>query len=221
MLTSLQLRVLFYLAVALWGLLLFLDGQPINRALLQPSSMVLAALILLATGFEKWGWRFRLLHPWFVDRPNLIGVYRGTFVSHWVNPETNARLAPIPAYMVIRQSFASIHIRTYTKESPACSIMASFVKADDGTQELIYTYRNEPRIEVRSRSPIHYGGAKLTIGKSPERLEGSYWTDRQTIGELRFVRISRKTCNSFEECESLQEQTSAVDSRRPAPDGIA
>jgi hypothetical protein len=153
--------------------------------------------------FEKWGWKWRMLHPWFVERPNLIGTYKGEILSHWINPTTGKRPAAIPAYLVIRQTFSTVHVRVHTAESQSISLVGSFLKSDDGRLELFYTYRNEPRMEVRSRSPIHYGGTKLSIGRQADQVEGSYWTDRQTVGELRFNRIDRTTCHNFAECEAL------------------
>lgn len=54
-------------------------------------------------------------------------------------------------------------------------------------------YRNTPRAAVRHRSEVHHGSFKLDIGGEPvDRLEGYYWTDRNTMGEFDFDRRSRK-----------------------------
>lgn len=203
MLTSLYLKVLFWLSVATWALLLVVNGQPVTAALFKPSSLVLSGMILLVTFFEKWGWRWSKLHPWFVGIPNLVGTYAGGINSHWTDPATGRRPNAIPAYMVVRQTLSTIHVRVYTTESESCSVIGSFLKSHDGKLELLYTYRNESRLEVRQRSPIHYGGTRLSIDQKAERLQGSYWTDRQTVGELDFTRISRATSNSFAEGEAL------------------
>ena len=77
MISSLQLKVLFWLAVGAWALLLFIDGQPITVSLLKPSSLVLSTIIVAVTMFEKWAWRWPLLYPWFVRTPNVLGAYKG------------------------------------------------------------------------------------------------------------------------------------------------
>lgn len=208
MLTSLHLKVLFWLAVVAWALLLFIDGQPLTQSLFKPSSLVLSTLIVIVAIFEKWIWRWRLLHPWFVPIPDLVGLYKGELDSHWTDPANGMKRGAIPAFLVVRQTLSNIHIRLYTAESESCSVLGSFITAPDGKYELLYTYRNEPRLEVRPRSPIHYGGVKLAIGRETQELEGSYWTDRQTIGNMRFTRISRKTPHSFQEAETLASASS-------------
>lgn len=51
---------------------------------------------------------------------------------------------------------------------------------------------------MREISPIHYGGLLLGIeGNPPCYLEGHYWTDRKTKGELRFKKLSRKIFENF------------------------
>lgn len=43
------------------------------------------------------------------------------------------------------------------------------------------------RASVHERSEVHHGSFKLDIGGQPvDRLEGYYWTDRNTMGELEF-----------------------------------
>ncbi|NTU85718.1 MAG: hypothetical protein HGA45_41385 [Chloroflexales bacterium] len=203
MISSLQLKVLFWLAVGAWALLLVIDGQPITISLFKPSSLVLSTIIVVVTVFEKWAWRWSPLYPWFVRTPNLLGAYKGEVNSHWVDPATGKQRGAIPAFLVVHQTLSSVHIRLYTAESESCSVLGAFVEAPDGRTDLLFTYRSEPRLEVRPRSPIHYGGARLAIGQESDQLEGSYWTDRQTIGTLNFRRISRKTPHSFSECAAL------------------
>jgi len=46
-------------------------------------------------------------------------------------------------------------------------------------------YRNESKLEVRDRSPIHYGALALTVQGTPaQSLVGFYWTDRNTRGDI-------------------------------------
>jgi hypothetical protein len=46
-------------------------------------------------------------------------------------------------------------------------------------------YRNEPRFQVRDRSPIHYGAVWLKIIDGPaKQVLGHYWTDRESAGEM-------------------------------------
>jgi hypothetical protein len=64
-------------------------------------------------------------------------------------------------------------------------LSVELLRSTDGSFRVAAIYRNEPKVEVRQRSPIHYGGMLLTVqGEPPSRLEGHYWTDRNTRGDL-------------------------------------
>ena len=77
------------------------------------------------------------------------------------------------------------------------------VRQADEHQELFISYRNEPKIEHRGHSPIHYGGAKMQISQETKTLEGSYWTDRATIGAMVFARVSRDIPSGFEQAGQM------------------
>ena len=51
---------------------------------------------------------------------------------------------------------------------------------------MTYTYLNNPMQQVRNRSEIHYGTTMLYID-SPDELNGMYFTDRQTTGDMHFM----------------------------------
>jgi predicted pore-forming effector associated with SMODS systems len=86
------------------------------------------------------------------------------------------------------QRFWSITARLLTKESSSRSLVAGFQRHTDGVNELLYTYANTPRVEVRARSEIHYGTVVLNAPRDrAQGLEGHYFTDRKTRGEMRFM----------------------------------
>ena len=58
---------------------------------------------------------------------------------------------------------------------------------------------------MRDRSEVHHGSFKLDIGGEPvDRLEGYYWTDRGTMGELEFDRSSKETVESYRHAQDLK-----------------
>ena len=59
----------------------------------------------------------------------------------------------------------------------------------NGVQYLIYTYQNEPRVEIQDQSTMHYGTAMLNVTNSLE-LEGNYFTGRKTRGSMSFSAIA-------------------------------
>lgn len=132
--------------------------------------------------FEKWLWKCKLFHPWLVPFPNLSGTWNCNIHYYW-----NGEFYDKPALVTVIQSFFNISIGIKTDESKSVSICASFdIDEQKGIRRLIYSYQNEPNSSVRDRSQIHYGTASLDISDDFRKLEGNYWTDRMSHGELVF-----------------------------------
>lgn len=69
---------------------------------------------------------------------------------------------------------------------------------------LSYTYRNTPKLPLRKTSPEHRGGTVVTIfGEPPVRIEGEYWTSRDTKGTLAMDAHSPDIAQSFADAEAL------------------
>lgn len=96
-------------------------------------------------------------------------------------------LDPIPTEIKITQTFFNVQVKIKTNESRSHSIGASFdIEKDRGLEQLIYSYINTPKSSVRDRSEIHYGSTLLTFeGFRVNEMEGQYWTDRKTTGEIK------------------------------------
>lgn len=185
MIERLHLSTLILIAALLWAALLALEGVAITAAWFRPFSVVIALLLLLLTAFDLYLWRLPFLQAWFVKRPLLDGTWKADVRSNWKNPDTGKAIDPIEGFMVIRQTFSRLSLRLLTDESQSELLGADLIRADDGTYRVVGVYRSEPKLTVRDRSPIHYGGLALqVIGKPPRSLEGHYWTDRDTAGAI-------------------------------------
>ena len=96
-------------------------------------------------------------------------------------------------------------VRLVTLESGSGSLSANLFADSEGLFTLASTYRNTPRISVREHSPISNGGMLLHVrGKPIHRLEGEYWTDRQTKGEMEFTARSEKLAEDFQQAQGFQ-----------------
>jgi hypothetical protein len=185
MISNRQLSALIAVAVAIWAVLLIFGGVALSAEMLRPFSTVTGVLALVLVGFDRYFWRLPWLHPWFVEVPNIRGVWKTQINSTWVNPETEEPIEPVTGFMVIRQTYSTTSIRLMTNESASKVLTAKIVREPDGIHSVIGVYTSEPRRSVRDRSPIHYGGLMLHVqGKPPTLLDGHYWTDRGTLGEL-------------------------------------
>lgn len=134
--------------------------------------------------FNKWLWKCKYLHSWLVPFPDLNGKWKGTIYYYWDgsyhDKATEVRIV---------QTFLHIQVQIKTDESWSNSICSSFdIDEDKGIRQLIYSYLNVPKASVRERSQIHYGTASLYISDDFLKLEGNYWTDRKSQGELTFIK---------------------------------
>jgi hypothetical protein len=179
-------------------------GLPTSE-LFAPIGAAGAAASLAVLAFDHLIWRIPWLGRRLSNRPDIRGTWRGRLASNWENPETGRRIDPDPEiYLVVRQTFWSISGNLMTKESKSCSTTATV--EDDGCSQyqFVAQYRNTPRASVRERSEVHHGSFKLDIGGEPtDRLEGYYWTDRNTMGELEFDRRSRRSVDSYKHAQNL------------------
>jgi hypothetical protein len=195
----LHVSAVLLFAALLWGVLLIASGLPVTPAYLRPISTVVGAVVALVAAFDLWLWRVPVLQGWFVKRPHLWGTWRVTFQSDWIDRETGERIGPRTGYAIIDQTYTRTSLRLLTGESTSELLVDDIVLAPDGVFKLFGVYRNEPKVAVRHRSGMHYGALALTIATEPLlRLEGTYWTDRQTRGDLTFTDRKPEKHDSFE-----------------------
>jgi SMODS-associating 2TM, beta-strand rich effector domain len=179
------------LAVAvLFGISAIRGHAPHNASeWLSPIGPAVAAASIGLWLFDRFLWRWPGIRR-LVGRPVLHGTWHGELTSDWVDPETQRRIPADPdVLLVVRQRFWRVSVRLLTKESASSSILANFNADADGVHQLIYVYANTPRSELRDRSELHYGAVVLGAPRDPnEALEGHYFTDRKTRGEMCFRR---------------------------------
>jgi hypothetical protein len=151
--------------------------------------------------FTRWLWRLRMFRGWLIPFPDLQGTWKGTITSTWVDPTTNRSPDPIPVVLVIKQTFSTLTCAMHTRESSSFSTAASFhVDEDSESKSISYVYTNTPRVSVRDRSVVHDGATTLRVITAPEvRLEGEYWTNRKSTGEMSLTRTSIRLADGFEE----------------------
>ena len=190
-------KAILYTAVAVWAVVLFFSGQSLSSSLLRPLSMVTSIIVLLSIAFEIWLWKLSFLHNWLVKRPVIDGTWRAELRSNWKDAN-GAAIPPIHGYMVIRQTFLNLSLRLLTAESSSYLVGTEIVCSADGLYCVSGVYRNEPHYQNRGRSPIHYGAVWLQVIEKPtQKLEGHYWTDRNTAGELRLTDRRKQKLQDF------------------------
>lgn len=152
-------------------------------------------ITVLSWFFCNVAWKWEFFKGWLVLVPNLNGCWTGKIVSNWVDPETDEKLLPIDATLTIKQSLFKTSCVLETKESSSYSIASGFIiEPDNQVCQLVYTYRNNPSLTIQDRSSIHYGTAMLDIKEknSTTVLYGSYWTGRESSGQMDFKRKTKE-----------------------------
>ena len=202
MLTRLHISSFIGLTISVWLIALWVRGEPVlSIEFIQPFSIVVGAITIIAALFNKYAWSWKIFKGWYVNRPDLRGTWKVVLESSWIKPDTNEKKHPIIGYAVIRQTFTSLSIRLMTTESRSKLVAQSIKKEDDGLFRIAAIYRNEPKIELQgNRSEMHYGSFLLEIHGSPVSLmEGHYWTDRGTKGSMKLTEHKKELYSTYEQ----------------------
>jgi hypothetical protein len=177
--------------------LLMLDA-PAGRVLMQLSGLAVLAASALLYAFDEFLWKLPVVKR-FAKRPVLHGTWKGTFESDYEYPETGEREGPTEAYLVARQTYSSIHLRFITERPPSESLACELRTKRDGRYEIYAVYENRPPLLAQKESPVHRGGLILeVVGDPAHALEGSYWTDRKTQGDLKLDGYSGNVHDDFD-----------------------
>jgi SMODS-associating 2TM, beta-strand rich effector domain len=190
-----SVRVTAVVVNAVYSAVLFLSGVELDSLTKKILALLPAALAAVVVVFDKWAWKWPRVRDWH-HTPRVEGLWLASLTPHADShiPEGGNR-GPIEAYVVIEQTFWTISIAQFTAESASYSRTATFLRHGQSAQRtLSYLYDNDPRQEHRPRSPRHVGACELRTPRGcPSSLEGSYFTDRYTQGEMTLTLIDRTT----------------------------
>jgi hypothetical protein len=197
-----QIKCLIFVLSALWALILLAQGIVVPLSFFKPLNYIVLAALMIIFAFDKWMWKWRPIRFIFsIHTPVLNGTWKGTLLSSWINPATGSGIPPINAFLSVTQTYSFINVKLLTRESSS-DLLNGTIDENKGVFRLLGTYLNEPRMSVRDRSQIHFGSIAISVHEgNPPRLEGKYWTDRDTKGEMHFDQRINDLYTSFEDCE--------------------
>ena len=203
MLTRLHISSFVALTIGVWLIALWVQGLPVLSAeFVKPFGIVVGAIALTVTLFNKYLWSLGIFQGWYVKRPNIKGTWKVELKSSWIDPETGEQKKPINGYAVVRQTLTSLSLRLLTKESRSVLVAHSIEQQEEGDLfKFVGVYRNEPKIELQGvRSEIHHGSFALEIHGNPvEELDGHYWTDRATKGGMKMHSRVKKLYSTYDQ----------------------
>lgn len=171
--------------------------------------------IVLAFGFHRILYYYKIVLPWWIETPSLFFFYGGLSVAFdkWFwkiakkigfvkTPYLNGKWigylkssfgehsSEMEATLQIFQTWTKIKILLSTDQSISYSESASvIVNTPEGTY-LSYQYINEPRPNAIKTMSIHRGTTRLLFKEKENTLVGEYYSgrDRQNFGTLNFKR---------------------------------
>jgi len=159
---------------------------------MQPIPKVVTADLLLVGVFMKWGWRWKYFQGWLVPFPDLNGTWQGHIQTNWKDAQGKTP-GPIPAMLTINQTFGRISCVMRTGEMESRSYVEGFcIDKERQIRQLCYSYNSKPKSILRDWSTPHDGSILFNIiGKHVYKLEGEYWTQRQTIGTITLTFLTK------------------------------
>lgn len=196
-------QIVAAVVVAVFAVGILLGGDTRPATWLRFYSVAVSCSLGILWLWEHVLWRLPLFQAIPGVPRNIRGTWKGRVVSLWSDPGTGASPGGLRAFLIIRQSASSVSLVLLTEESRSKSSIASLVETD-GMVTLTYVYLNSPSILVEGRSRMHHGSAALNIGGSPaSMLNGRYWTDRDSRGEMEFNIRSTRICDDFQAAKRL------------------
>lgn len=197
------MTVVVVIASGLWALVLAHNGWVIPFSFFAPLSIVVSVLVGLLFVFNAWAWRWPGIHS-LVGRPDLRGTWKGTLRPNSKSSNYNVNGEAVEVFMVIRQTFSTLHLRLLSPESQSFSLAANVAEEAPEQYVVTWVYRNEPRHSAQNRSPVHLGGGVLRVGgETVQSMAGHYWTDRQSSGEIDLALIGRTRVNDYAAASSM------------------
>lgn len=145
--------------------------------------------------YIKFLWRMPVFNK-IAKRPFLSGTWQGTLKSDY-KFENGEGVPPKEIFLVIRQDFLRIHIQSFTDRFNAESyVEAILYEESKGLKKLVYVYRQGTSDLGNQRGDEGTSELNILTNINPE-LEGRYWTNIKTAGELYFKKISETHIEKF------------------------
>lgn len=137
-------------------------------------------------------WKYDRLGRW-LGRPLVHGAWCGTLISDYKTKEGVEM--HIPIVFVIRQTYLSLSVQSYTPAQLGTSTLEALVQ-DTRTGDTRLRYVFELTRLYKNENKVTKGSGELRLQNKATELRGFYWTSTPTNGELRLELASR-------ECEDV------------------
>ncbi|WP_224788400.1 hypothetical protein [Pseudomonas fluorescens] len=148
----------------------------------------LTCITFLFGVFFKLAWRSPRIARW-MRRPIVHGVWRGTLSSDF--QQAGKSPLQIPIIFVIRQTYLTISIESFTKSQEGESKLEALIQ-NGRTEATRLCYVFELKRQYQGENKLTTGAGDLRLINDSKHLKGHYWTNSPTFGELQLELISRE-----------------------------
>ncbi|MGO4489978.1 hypothetical protein [Microbacterium sp. 2RAF4] len=186
-------RTITLIVSAIYSIILFMLGFELPGWWRFVVSFLPAITVAGVVAWDLWLWHLPGVQR-LVRRPDVRGLWRVTLTPHLDShiPEGGNR-GPIAGFLEVTQSFWAVHLRLYTDQSASKSTATTWLPAyESSVDNLTFTYDNIPKMSESHRSMRSAGACNLNpTSLKPEEVEGTYFTDRLTKGDMVLTLVDR------------------------------
>ncbi|MFN4351672.1 MAG: hypothetical protein ACK4F6_12780 [Hylemonella sp.] len=202
-----------------WLLIFFVQWQlmatdPITAAW-RSFTAALTIITFVFGVFYKLAWKSPLIARW-MGRPIVHGVWRGVLLSDYKKGEET--LLEIPIIFVIRQTYLTLSIESFTKSQEGESKLEALIR-NTRTESTRLNYVFELKHYYGKENKLTIGAGQLRLQDDNTVLRGSYWTNTPTHGELKLKLLSRD-CNGVD-CYEVAERRFPPEQSPPSNPNVA
>jgi hypothetical protein len=194
-------QVVTGIVVAVFGVAIWASGGTVSSAWLRFFGAAAFTVWLALVVWDRWLWKVPFIQRVLPVPVDLTGTWKGSL--HRLRGPDGDAVGPAEqeVYLVIRQTSTTISVVLLTAELTSKSTVAS-IRRDEASTSVSYVYFARPEARVESRSRMHNGAAILDVsGRPAARLDGRYWTDRDTRGQFE---VSKRRKGTFDDFVSAQ-----------------
>jgi hypothetical protein len=189
------LKALFFVASGIAAIIFTTRvylGASASTALLQAATSSISITTIAFGFFARRKWQSPFLAKW-LGRPIIHGLWRGHLHTNYVAAD-GARRPPIEIAFVIKQTYLSLSIESFTKDQEGESKVEALLQ-NNKTDSTRVCYIFELRRQYKGENKLTTGCGELKLLNMGTQLKGHYWTNSPTQGNLELELVSRDCTN--------------------------
>ncbi|WP_394058710.1 hypothetical protein [Paenibacillus sp. 843] len=190
---TIKVSILLYVIV-FFICLYFFEGNFLKS--ISPALTVVSILWIL---YFKFAWSLPVFNLLF-KVPNLNGTWVGTLKSDWLD-ENGKSVDDIEFYIVIKQQFLNLHIKTFTENYCGKSYIEKLeFKEKEDEVILAYFYCSDL---LSNEEDLRQGVSELRVIRDESAfLHGKYWTRNKTSGIISLCHFKDRHYSTFEQIKN-------------------